>query len=77
MTVSTHSARDLHARGYRRGQPPWLSLESEGIDRAACGDGICPACGGAGLDYSPWHNRDTSSYVAMAECPACGHSEEF
>ena len=64
MTASTTAARDLHAAGYRAGPPPWLSPESECIDRAACAVGACAACRQVGLKYVPWYHPATRAYRA-------------
>lgn len=59
-------------RGYRMG---YRSHCDESADRARLAEDSCAFCGHLGLELSAWH-RDREE-IAVAVCPACGHSEGF
>jgi hypothetical protein len=66
---------ELLADGYAPTPPPGLDPAALDVDREACQQATCPACGRVGLDYLPFSKP--GSYRAFAVCPACGAAEEF
>lgn len=64
----------LLAEGYRDGAP---SIDTARIDRAACLESHCGACGHLGLSYYPFIREKPYSYRAVSVCPACNLAEEF
>ena len=52
-----------------------ISPETAVEDAAVARDMDCEECGRHGLDYDGFY--DNGNYVAIAECPECGHRQEF
>jgi len=60
---------------------PWYyhapTEEVEMMDGNICEQATCSKCGCVGLEYWPYHNRETDEYLALMKCPECNYEEEF
>lgn len=65
---------DLLDKGYTPGAP---SEDAADIDREVCDESSCPSCGHQGMQYKPYTNKYTKSYVAYCVCGNCGYWFEF
>lgn len=63
--------------GFKGGPPAGIREASIQIDREVCEEATCEMCGRHALTYQPYHHPRTRSYVCLAVCPACLHTEEF
>jgi hypothetical protein len=65
----------LEADGFQPGAPAQVGFDIQAIDRQACAEMECGACGRIGLDYLPNHRG--SEYAGVCECTSCGFEESL
>jgi hypothetical protein len=77
VTVTLPAAEPFEASAWQGGVPPYVTSETQQVDRMLCRRMKCPRCGQRGFSYRAQHNAMGEYRVLAVSSCSCNVTVEF